>query len=353
MIHNLYVEVEPIIMKFYLRGIHVFYFCGGRGIGKTYGALDFCRKIGTGVVKFGDNASKFLYLRRSAVEIESVATPEANPFKKYNEEEGFDIKADYTSKTGFGNFYINEVDHIGYCAALSTFSNLRGVDFSDVCLILFDECIPENKRKAAHIKNEGILLLNVLETINRNRALLGEAEIVLVMLSNPIDLSSELLSQMNLTQTINHMIFSGREKYTDVFRSFHIEKYKDHPVSKLKAEKSMLYRFSKGTDFYDEALSGDFVNANLDCISKEDLRNYTPYLVIENVCIYKHKAKELFYISQKVLPCKYRIKAYEKEKLRKLFYFKYKLLILDNLVLFDNYQTKVVFEAMINYKPLL
>ena len=35
MVHDLYVEVEKIVRKFLPKGIHFYYLCGGRGIGKT------------------------------------------------------------------------------------------------------------------------------------------------------------------------------------------------------------------------------------------------------------------------------------------------------------------------------
>lgn len=353
--HGLYVEVEPIIMKFIMKGIHIYYFCGGRGIGKTYGALDMCRKIGDGTLKFDsrtEGAEKFMYLRRTGVEAASVAAPESCPFKKYNKEEGYTICADFNQKLGFGNFYMDEdmTVQIGYSAALSTFSNLRGIDFSDVTFILYDECIPETKNKHP-LKDEGFLLLNMLESINRNRVIEGNTEVVLCMLSNPIDLGSALLSQLGITPILNNMIFKGQEKFTSNERSLHIEKYKDHVVSQKK-EESMLYKFAQGTGFNEQSLSGDFTQNDLSLIQKPDLSQYTAYLSIENLCVYKHKSESRYHISQIMQPAQYVFRAYEREKFRTVFYWLYKLLVIERTVTYDNFNTKVVFEAMINYKPL-
>lgn len=354
--HGFYVEVEPIILKFLTeRKIHIFYFCGGRGTGKTYGALDMCRKIGTGelVLDSTDEQNKFLYLRRTGVEAASVAAPEACPFKKYNRNEGYEICADFNSKLGFGNFYldVDKTQHIGYCAALSTFANLRGVDFTDVNFILYDECIPESKNKHA-LKDEGYLFLNMLETINRNRALEGKQEIVACLLSNPIDLGSPLLAQLNITGILNSMVFKEQEKYTDVSRSLHIEKYRNHPVSEAKAE-SAIYKFGAGTGFNERSLSGDFVDNDLELIKKVNLSEYTAYISLENICVYKHKSNGEYYVSQTMNKAKYVFKAAEREKVRALFYWLYKMLVIERRVFYDNYLTKVNFDQMIGYKPTL
>lgn len=349
--HGLYVEVEPVVRKFFPKGIHIYYFCGGRGIGKTYSGLDLCRKIGEGVCDLFEK-KKFMYLRRTGVEAQSVASPESCPFKKYNQNEGYHICADYNSKLGFGNFYMDDdcSKHIGYIAALSTFSNLRGVDFSDVALILYDECIPESKNKRP-LKNEGFLFLNMLETINRNRIIDGEQELCVILLSNAIDLGSDLLSQLNLTEVINNMIFKNKEKLTDYNRSLHIENYGDHEVSQLKSQSS-LYKFAKDTGFNERALTGKFIDNDLELIKKVDLNEYSAYLTLENICVYEHKSNGMFHISQTCMPSKYTFKAYEKDKFRTVFYWMYKLLVVDRKVTYDNYQTKAVFDNMINFKPL-
>lgn len=354
--HGFYVEVEPIIAKFLPRGINVYYLFGGRGIGKTYSAMDMCRKVGTGELDLDKSGkkSKFLYLRRTGVEAKCCAIPRMNPFKTYNAREGYSICADYNSDVGSGNFYLNEEDKdpIGYVAALSTFANLRGVDFIDVTFILYDECIPENKNKHP-LKDEGFLLLNMLETINRNRALEGLGEVVLCMLSNSIDLGSPFLSQLRITPILNNMIFRHQGKYTDKTRSLHIEQYEDHPVAKLKEEKSIVYKFAKGTGFTERSLSGRFIDNDLSLVRKFDLKEFIPFLTVENITVYQHKSEEeLWYISKVVTPAKYTLKAFERDKLKAIFYWKYKLLVLNRVVFYDDYATKVVFDEMIKFKPI-
>lgn len=340
-----------MIEKFLDRGVHFYYFCGGRGIGKTYGALHECYEIGTGKKAYGGEKGKFLYLRRTGVEAASIASPEACPFKRYNSDEGTDVWADFSAKLGYGSFFCHKEApmHIGYCAALSTFSNLRGVDFSDVSLILFDECIPENRSKAP-LPNEGLLFLNMVETVNRNRALLNRPEVVSIMLSNPIDLSSPLLTQLKFTPILTSMIFKRQEKYTDYARSLHIESYKDHAVSKLKGEKSALYKFSKGTGFNEEALTGDFVHNDMSVIKDLPLSEYKPLAIVGSICMYVHKNAQIVYLSQKLTPCNFRLSVGEREKIRATVYWKYKYALTYGQVFYDSYETKVVFDNIVGYR---
>lgn len=333
----------------------MFYFCGGRGIGKTYGAIDFAYRIGTKQLIIPNTVedSKVLFLRRTAVEAEAISREEKSFFKKYNATEGTTITTDYASKLSIGTFYADEDkdEKLGYIAGLSTFSNSRGVDFSDVAVAIYDECIPESENKAK-IKNEGYLLLNALETINRNRRQEGFQEIILIMMSNPIDLGNQLLAQLDLTSALNHMILKNMQRYTIPERSLHIEKYKDHVVSKEKRE-SVLYKFASTTGFVEQSLSGDFTNDDLSRIKRVNLREYKAWLSIEQICVYKHKSDGSYHISSSVSPARYIFYARDRETVRKMFLWAYKLIVLDDKVTYDSYATKVCFESMIGYKPIL
>lgn len=357
MVHGLYVEVETVVEKYLPRGIHSFLFIGGRGIGKTYGALDYLYKIGTGKVKVGncEPGGKFLYMRRTAVEAESAASGTACCFKAYNMQEKKRIEGDFVSKLGFGTFKnFTEGDEedqiIGYSAALSTFSNLRGVDFSDVVIIMYDECIPENKNKRP-LRDEGELLLNTLETINRNRKIQGKEEVILMLLCNPIDLGNPLMAQLGITGILSKMIFKEEQNRTVPEMGLHIEKYKDHPVSKLKKD-GMVYKLGSKTKFADKALSGDFVDNDMSVILRNaDLREYMPYLTLETVTVYFHKSLPKVHVSQVCVKAQYNYTILEREYVKTAFLFRYKTLVATHSVTYDDFQTKMAFEQMIGYKP--
>ena len=99
----------------------------------------------------------------------------------------------------------------GYAGALSTFSNIRGADFSDVKIIIYDEFIPEKTNRCS-IRNEWDALLNLIETVNRNRELEGEESVKIILLSNATNIECDILAQSGLIPTIEIGRASCRER---------------------------------------------------------------------------------------------------------------------------------------------
>ena len=91
----------------------------------------------------------------------------------------------------------------GYTSALSTFSNLRGFDGSNIKILLYDEFIPERHERL--IKNEADAFFNVYETINRNRELQGGPPLIALCLSNSNSLASPIFTALNLVKTLERM----------------------------------------------------------------------------------------------------------------------------------------------------
>ena len=151
-------RIEDVAHK--LRAINVI--IGGRGIGKTYSALDYVMKLQV----------PFIYMRNTDVQIKECVTAFGNPFKRWNTDHGRNV---YFKSEKSHSLIYEETEEavtlpIGYAVPLSTFENLRGVDLSDVKIVLFDEFI-ERRRLSF---NQFESFQNFYETVNRNRELLGE-----------------------------------------------------------------------------------------------------------------------------------------------------------------------------------
>ena len=165
---------------------------GGRGIGKTYSLLSFMIESG----------KPFLYVRNTAVQMEESATNFGNPFKRISLDKGLDIFMKAEKK------HYNIIDRssgedvvIGYGAALSTFSNMRGVDLSDVAYIAFDEFIERRKLGFNQFDN----FQQMYETINRNRELQGGDPLRAYLLSNSQTLQNDILMGYGLIDRIQQM----------------------------------------------------------------------------------------------------------------------------------------------------
>ena len=261
---------------------------GGRGIGKTFGALKYIL----------DHEIKFIYLRRTQAQIDTIKLPELNPFRAVNMACGYDIVSQSMGKY-VGGFYHSDDEGkpagpvLGIAVALSVISNLRGFSAEDYELVLFDEFVPERHERP--IREEGAAFLNCLETINRNRELQGRDPVKVIMLSNSNDLDSPILSAIGALKPLDDMIRKGRSYQRLYDGAMSIYRYLDSPVS-AKKKKTALYRVSHSEDFNRMALDNEFSAANYENVKAMPLNQFRPLVSIGSVTVYEHKSDYMYYI---------------------------------------------------------
>lgn len=245
---------------------------GGRGTGKTFKFLDDLIR----------NKDKFIWLRDNEEVVKKVAKGQSLTFQN-------EIK----DKTGtFPHIEIVKEDDIykfvdfkpdgsinnvyGYLMALSTFKNSRGVDFSDVDWIIFDEFIPE--KSARVLKFQGDTLQNMYETVNRNRELEGREPVRLVLLANTNYIFSDILETFGVSDIIEEMTEKGNYIYkTD---DIYIRFLENDAFKELK-KNTLLYRLSaKDDDFNNMALENKFDIDRTFIDKKPDLKGAKPLFKI-------------------------------------------------------------------------
>lgn len=266
----LYYDINEAVEK----GAIFSFIIGGRGIGKTYSALRY-----TSI----DNNITFLLLRTSEAELDKTVGKNINPFKKLNR----DFKRNIEVATGDVKTFIEKtegdvVEVRGYAAALSTFSNFRGMDFSDVDVIIYDEFMREKQQK---IKNIGFIFFNIYETINRNREIEGRDPVRVYFLSNAAMLDSPLLSDLDLVSELEMMIRKGQRRLTIPERGVYIH-LPQVEVSEKKS-KTALYKLAQGTDFYQFSIENDFVSASFTGVEKQNIQEYTPICSLDSMYIWR------------------------------------------------------------------
>lgn len=260
-----------------------FFVIGMRGNGKTYSTLRYAR----------EEALKLDYMRRTLTEIEMCATEKGNPFKSLNNDFSWNVHFDKAKK----NYYIYDSDELcGYADALSTFDNVRGMDMTDIDMIYFDEFIrPPSKDR---IKNEADIFFNAYETISRNREIRGLQPVKCVLTANSMSLDSEILSELGFVPEIERMRRHGQKLLYVPERGVVIE-LTDSPEVAQEKEKTALYKLTKGTRFSEHALKAEFVYDDFYGISEiKNLLEWTPLCAIEDIFVYKHKSKNLYYASR-------------------------------------------------------
>ena len=267
-------------------------FLGGRGIGKTYSAIDYVINEGR----------QFLYIRSTEKQVQLSLTPDrGNPFKKWASDHNRTIfirrgeEVNDIVETSGG-----EENILGAAAALSTFENLRGVDFSMIDIILYDEFIQTRPFSFDAFR----AFLNLYESVNRNRELSGGEPVQVFLLANTQELNSPILAGFDLIGSIEQMKRSGQCRYSrgDIY----IELCGSE-VSGAKA-KSVLYRNLPEHDTYkQEALYNEFSRNDFSGIGKpKNLREYRPICNVDNMGIYRHKSLGKFYVCASLnnkVPC--------------------------------------------------
>lgn len=267
---------------------------GGRGVGKTYGALKWTY----------ENEQPFIFMRRTQTQLDMISRPELMPYTAINNDIGSDISTFKISKyvTGFYHSdcddegrYIPVGDPMAIGCALSTISNLRGFDASEYNdLLIFDEFIPERHERL--IKDEAGAFFNAIETIARNRELKGQTPMKVLCLANANNISNPLFIELNLVNIADKMVRKGEEIRYIESKGVMLIMLKESPISRLKAQTS-LYQLTSGTDFSSMALHNNFIALEHDAIESRDLREYKLHLIIGELAIYRHKSRTEYYVT--------------------------------------------------------
>lgn len=318
------------------RSNYFFYiFTGGRGIGKTYSSLKGA---------YFDN-KKIIYLRRTNTELKNCCDEIDNPYKAINIKEHCNIHMEQVKDMAviYDNIKSTESETpikelVGYGLDLSTSGKFRGMDFSDVDLVIFDEFINYSDRET--IKRESYKLFNLIETINRNRELDGVESIKVILLTNSESLDSDILRTLGLVDKAEQMKANNERLYTDDVRGIYYALLENKAVRDLKRE-TKLYRLTKGTSFYEMALENEFTRDYFGDIRKVNYQELTPVCSYDNkLFFYEHKSKDIMFVSRRKANCdNYNdrtIESFKRAYGYMLMYF-----IESGLMLYSDYATKL------------
>lgn len=318
-------------------------FIGGRGCGKTYGAL-------SGALDLPD---KFLFMRRTAQELDLMLDSEkygegANPFKPVNKDKKRDVGLSKIVKNMAGIYNREMIDGklcpvgapIGYGVALSTISSIRGVDFSDCSDCIYDEFIPE--KHVRKIKNEGAALLNAYETICRNRELSGGDPLRLWLLANSNDIYNDTFIELGIVSEVEKMVRQGKGNRYFPERGLAIHLINNNEEFVKAKKQTALYKLTAGSQFAEMALENKFAYNDFSLIKHENLSGYRPVCHIGKAYIYSKKGERLLYVSYAAARCpEFDI---ETEQDRKAFYSEYGRQIhrffIASRIVFESYELK-------------
>lgn len=283
---------------------------GGRGGGKTYSALKWA------IYNFREYMQKFMWMRRTADELsllcDSVRFGEGgNPFKEINDKHGMNYGLCMMNKKvgGIYDRILNEEKKIyeypqdglvGYATALSNISSARGMNFTDADRLFYDEFIPE--RHVKKIRNEGEAILNAIETIGRNREILGKPPLYVYFLANSFNIYNELFKELGVVSNIERALRRGQADIYFTERGLAIHILPDTAKYVKEKKQTALYKLTENSDFADMALSNEFVYNDFSLVEYRRIQGYRPCCRTDHFYIYQKKGSQEYYVTY--TPCK-------------------------------------------------
>ena len=270
--------------------------CGGRGTGKTYGAIK-------DMVETHSAQADSMIVRRTEKERVLLESPLLSPVLDYGVDAGklFAFAPIVGSVGGiFGGAeedgkIVPNGDCYGYTAALSTFANMRGFNGMSVNTIVFDEFIKQPQVRP--IKDEAGAFFNLYETVNRNRELNGRKPVQALMLANSFEMANPYFVALGLVDRAEKMRATGQEVYMDAERGHLLVILSRSGVSAKKAD-TALYRATAGSGYAEMALANKFSDrGNYTTAKPRTLKGCRPVCFVGELAIYERKGAGRYYVT--------------------------------------------------------
>ena len=302
---------------------------GARGVGKTYGLMNYCIK----------HDIPFIYLRRLKTQLELCASLDGNPFNKLNTDLDMNIKP---QNTRAGVVFADGEKVIALGVALSTVANVRGFDYSKYTVIIFDEAIASEGERP--ISKEFEVFLNFYETVNRNRELTGEQPVRAFLLGNANRLTNPYFSGWHFMKTALNMIQGKQMVWRNGDGSRLMIMLCDSAISNRKKD-TALYKNASGS-FLDMAINNAFRTDGTN-IRSMPIREFNHIVSIGDIGIYRHKSERLYYVSF-LTRAENQYDAYGMglKMFQQDFYNLRLFYLVNKIVYFENYEAELIFREI-------
>ena len=306
---------------------------GARGTGKTYGLLK--KKV--------EEGKPFIYLRRLKTQLDQCAKGDGNPFKKINADLGLTI----TPHAAGSNVIFTDGGKTGNLVAvgvaLSVVANMRGMDFSEMDTIIYDEAVGNAGER--EVKDEFTVFLNFYETVNRNRELEGKTPVRAYLLGNANKLSNPYYTGWHFMKTAVKMIRGNQMVWRSPDKSRLMILLLNSPISEKK-RKTALYKNSND-GFMKMALDNAF-RTDETVIKSEPLIEYSHLVSIGEIGIYKHKSERRFYVSSKTQEPYYHDYGIELKLFQQDFAMLRIYYMVSKTMVFESYENEIIFRELFN-----
>ena len=217
-----------------------------RGNGKSYSAKKLIIK------NYLKNGSQAVYTRRTKVEIDEVKDTYWNDIREEYPDLDFKIEG-YIG-------YING-DEVVHFIPLSTSTNKKSASYPKVNWIIFDEYIITKTTYNRYLKNEMTLLLDLIETVGRDR------NIRVLLMANSVSFVNPLFSFFDIVPKENQRF----SKYKDGLIC--VEQFTSHVFMEEK-KKTPFGRLIEGTNYSKYAIENEVLEDTNDFIKEREGAKY-------------------------------------------------------------------------------
>lgn len=272
-----------------------------RGPGKTYSAL-----------RYPYHKFRTLYMKRTNDDIKTICQNakdidmDTSPWKPLNRDFGLNVMPRLLND-GLAAFYDADEEGnpagqvINYVASLNYLKKLKGMDFSDAEWMIMDEFIPLAGEVVK--RKEGEMLLDLYETVARDRVKRGRADLKLMLFANAEEISTPITNALEVVDTMAWMQYKGIHKHYDDERGifYHHISSDEVPASK-DGKLHGLAKVMKGTAWYEKAYEGMFASNDFSNIEEMSIKGmrclyHLHYRKKNDAYIYLNPRKGSFYMS--------------------------------------------------------
>lgn len=302
---------------------------GGRGIGKSYGVIDY----------FIKNNLKFIYLRRTQVEAKLQADPVTSQLMPNFKDREISPVFRTMAEGKIHVCYSPDGKEICLITALTAIASLRGISLDDYDYIVYDEFITEPHVR--QIKAEGMALANAYETINRNRELKGRPPVKMICLANSLNIANDIFMYYDLIEPAENMLLNDEEIFIRNDILLIISQHS--PISEAKRGTALYMNVSE--EFAKMAISNKFILNDFAYVKKRKLSEYIPKVRVGSLYIYRHKTRSEWYVCSSKSEVKEQYSDGYADLARfQRKYFRLWARYLDGGVRFDSYKSVALFE---------
>lgn len=302
-----------------------------RGPGKTYSAL-----------RYPYHKFKTLYLKRTNKDVKTICEYagdldfDPSPWAPLNRDFGINVKPRLL-KDGFGAFYDSDNEGnpsgpvVNYVASLNAIKQVKGMDLSEAEWIIFDEFIPQAGEVVK--KAEGEMLLDLYETVNRDRRKRGRPGLKLILFANAEEISTHITNALEVVDTMAEMQARNINILYDEERGILFHHITSEELPQSDIELHDMYRVMKGTAWAEKSFGGQFSQNDFSAVRPQSLKHmrclyHLKFRRNNNAYIYLSNKTGCFYMCSR--PGQF-IQSYDldRENQQKKFYFDHVLQLRD------------------------